>query len=83
MISKFNMDREVNTLMRTSYLAMSLQLCRITLPEGSGEGDNGVEASSYLSKETIGKAQGSDEFCQQIIHSLNTEEDMPYFLDQN
>jgi hypothetical protein len=54
-----------------------------SLPEGSGQGDNGVEASSYLSKETIRKAQGSDEFCQKIIHSLNIEEDIPYFLDQD
>jgi hypothetical protein len=53
------------------------------LPEGSEEGDRGVEASSYLSKETIREAQGSDVFCQQIIHSLNTEEDVPYFLDQD
>jgi hypothetical protein len=55
----------------------------MTLPEGSGEGDSGVEASSYLSKETIRKSQGSDEFCQQIIHSLSMEESIPYFLDQD
>jgi hypothetical protein len=41
-----------------------------------------MEVRVSISKEIIDQAQGEDEFCQQIVHSLNRGEKVPYFLDQ-
>ena len=50
---------------------------------GCIERDGETGASVPISKEIIARAQGKDEFCQQIKQALSMGENMLYFLDED